>query len=60
MSTIEVWRKSARSGENGSCVELSNLGRVRDSKNPTGPTLTIGEAGVRALVQGAQAGRFAS
>ncbi|GLZ36197.1 hypothetical protein Lesp02_83840 [Lentzea sp. NBRC 105346] len=60
MSAIEVWRKSARSGENGSCVELSNHGGIRDSKNPTGPELRLGVAGVRALVKGAQAGRFDS
>jgi hypothetical protein len=39
-ATTERWRKSRRSsGQNGNCVELSNLGAVRDSKNPTGPTL---------------------
>jgi hypothetical protein len=35
-----VWRKSTRSsGNNGNCVELANLGAIRDSKNPTGPAL---------------------
>ena len=35
------WRKASRSGgEGGNCVEVaSTLDRVRDSKNPTGPTL---------------------
>jgi hypothetical protein len=34
-----AWRKSSRSETN--CVELANTGAVRDSKNPTGPTLTV-------------------
>lgn len=37
-----VWRKSTRSGGNGgACVELANLGAIRDSKNPTGPALRV-------------------
>jgi hypothetical protein len=36
-----AWRKSSRSGETGQCVELASFGAVRDSKNPTGPTLTV-------------------
>lgn len=38
-----VWRKSTRSNERGTCVEVADLnngGRaVRDSKDPTGPAL---------------------
>ncbi|HVV19024.1 MAG TPA: DUF397 domain-containing protein [Pseudonocardiaceae bacterium] len=41
-TTIERWRKSRHSsGQNGNCVELSNLGAVRDSKNPEGPILLV-------------------
>ena len=35
------WRKSSRSGAESNCVELANTGAVRDSKNPTGPTLAV-------------------
>jgi hypothetical protein len=35
------WRKSSFSGSGGNCVEVrQDLAAVRDSKNPTGPTLT--------------------
>lgn len=42
----ETWRKSSYSGaqEGSDCVEMA-LGRVRDSKNQTGPVLSF-EAGV--------------
>jgi hypothetical protein len=52
---ITEWRKSSRSGpEGGECVELStNLGkvtRIRDSKNPEGPSLVLGQRGLEALL----------
>jgi hypothetical protein len=56
--TSTVWRKSSYSGSSPqtSCVELSNtLDEVRDSKNPTGPTLRVD---VAALVRAVKAGRF--
>jgi hypothetical protein len=43
-----AWRKSSRSGQEGNCVELAHTsdgvrgsGVVRDSKNPSGPTLPM-------------------
>jgi hypothetical protein len=39
-----VWRKSRRSGQNGDCVEIATVAgtiAVRDSKQPSGPTLTF-------------------
>ena len=35
----ETWRKSSFSGQGNECVEVSNQGHVRDSKNPAGPSL---------------------
>jgi hypothetical protein len=35
----ETWRKSSFSGQGNECVEVSNKSRVRDSKNPDGPSL---------------------
>lgn len=35
------WRKSTRSQTQGACVELGNIGAVRDSKNPDGPRLSL-------------------
>jgi hypothetical protein len=52
------WRKSTHSGgNNGACIELANLGAIRDSKNPTGPTLRINTA---ELVRAAKSGRLAA
>jgi hypothetical protein len=43
-----AWRKSSHSGDNGgNCVEVAatpHTVHVRDSKNPTGPTLTLSPA----------------
>ena len=45
------WRKSTRSGDQGACVELGHVGAVRDSKNPTGPTLTVSLSSLVAAVK---------
>ncbi|RKT56574.1 DUF397 domain-containing protein [Saccharothrix australiensis] len=42
--TTTRWRKSSRSGTASNCVELARTAQaaaIRDSKNPTGPTLTL-------------------
>jgi hypothetical protein len=50
------WRKSSRSGGEGTqCVELANVGAVRDSKNRTGPALHIDTA---SLLEAVKRGRF--
>jgi hypothetical protein len=42
--TTMWWRKSSySSGQGGACVELAFAGAVRDSKNPTGPVLAVGD-----------------
>ncbi|WP_200211828.1 DUF397 domain-containing protein [Micromonospora coerulea] len=41
------WRKSSHSGDEGACVEMAVLATavaVRDSKDPTGPTLVFSPA----------------
>lgn len=47
-----TWRKSSFSAEgNTECVELAPWGEVRDSKNPTGPTLKVD---IRQLISAAK------
>ena len=56
-----VWRKSARSGEQGACVEVAAVTTsiaVRDSKNPAGPALRFDRAIFAALVGRIRAGHL--
>ena len=50
----QQWRKSSHSNQGTSCVELS-VNRIRDSKNPGGPTLQID---IAKLVAEIKMGRF--
>ncbi len=60
--TRAEWRKSARSGNSGNCVEVAELpngGRaVRDSKDPTGPILRFTRREWDAFIGGAKDGEF--
>jgi hypothetical protein len=49
------WRKSSSSGDTN-CVELANWGAVRDSKNPTGPSLVVDAAHLVAAIKADQLG----
>ncbi|MDH6112152.1 hypothetical protein P3T36_006821 [Kitasatospora sp. MAP12-15] len=57
------WRKSSYSGgSNGSCVEVddANPGRVRDSKDPHGPTLTFTPTAWQTFITSVRTGDFSS
>lgn len=61
--TKAEWRKSSFSGTSGGqCVEVASnlpgLIAVRDSKNPTGPVLTLTPEEWRGFIAGASAGEF--
>ncbi|KXK58882.1 DUF397 domain-containing protein [Micromonospora rosaria] len=63
--TGAIWRTSSRSNDQGLCVEVADnlvdvLGvvGVRDSKDPTGPTLSVGPTEWTAFVGGLRAGGF--
>ncbi|GDY32553.1 DUF397 domain-containing protein [Gandjariella thermophila] len=53
---MKNWRKSSHSAQANGCVEVANtLDAIRDSKNPTGPTLHVN---VTELVTAVKAGRL--
>jgi hypothetical protein len=55
------WFKSKRSSGNGACVEVALINEataVRDSKNPTGPSLIFTAAEWNAFVGGVKDGEF--
>ncbi|MGW0668002.1 DUF397 domain-containing protein [Streptomyces sp. NPDC002746] len=52
-----VWRKSSHSSDGGDCLEVAGLTArtaVRDSKNPTGPALVLGNQAWAAFVEDAK------
>jgi hypothetical protein len=56
-----VWRKSARSANDGQCVEVAFVDgavAVRDSKDPTGGVLLFTRPEWAAFVDGVTAGDF--
>ncbi|WP_426634000.1 DUF397 domain-containing protein [Planosporangium sp. 12N6] len=57
-----TWKKSARSGAVGNCVEVARLGggdiAVRNSRFPDGPALVYTRAEMVAFLAGAKDGEF--
>ena len=56
------WVQSSYSGNNGNCVEVAVLpggGRAfRDSKDPSGPIVTLSDSGFAAFLAAVGAGEF--
>ncbi|MFF7252275.1 DUF397 domain-containing protein [Streptomyces microflavus] len=64
-TTTQQWVKSSYSGNGGTCVEwaprtatTTGIVPVRDSKDTTGPVLSIRAAAFSAFVAGVKAGDF--
>lgn len=58
---LATWRKSTRSVGETNCIEVANLNghrAVRDSKNPTGPTLVFTTPAWSAFTTGIRVGDF--
>jgi Domain of unknown function (DUF397) len=50
------WKKSGLSGSESNCVEIAHtLDKLRDSKNPTGPTLAVD---LKELINSVKTGHF--
>lgn len=63
--TGAVWRTSSRSNDQGLCVEVATnvvaahgVVGVRDSKDPSGPTLAVNPPGWTAFITAIRAGAF--
>lgn len=60
--TDVTWRKSARSGAVGNCVEVARLANgdiaVRNSRFPNGPALVYTQAEITAFLGGVKDGEF--
>lgn len=60
--TEAMWRKSARSGATGNCVEFARLAdgaiAVRNSRYPDGPALVYTRDEIAAFLGGAKDGEF--
>ncbi|WP_371515296.1 DUF397 domain-containing protein [Kitasatospora sp. NBC_01300] len=54
------WRKSTYSNGGGGCIEVDDAhpGRVRDSKDPQGPTLAFSAEGWDSFVATVRSGEF--
>ena len=55
------WKKSSRSNQSGSCVELAELPvglAVRDSKNPSGPRLAFSVGAGSSFMDRVKAGKL--
>ncbi|WP_253772059.1 DUF397 domain-containing protein [Goodfellowiella coeruleoviolacea] len=53
------WKKSSRSGQESSCVELAHtMTAGRDSKNPEGPVLTFSQTELTRFRHAVKAGRL--
>jgi len=58
---LAVWTKSSHSTDQGNCIEVATLGTthtIRDSKNPTGPTLKLTTPAWTAFTTGIRTGEF--
>ncbi|MDY0813571.1 DUF397 domain-containing protein [Kitasatospora purpeofusca] len=57
-----TWRKSSRSNESTNCVEFASsdgmVSYVRDSKDPSGPALTLTAAAHAAFITAVANGEF--